>query len=108
MENIENLIFEIIVHSGNSRANLYEALDEAGKNSSQEKIDELLKNAAEEMTLAHNIQTNLIQEDLKGDSEISLLLIHAQDQLMTTMSEQTLIERMIKMQQQINKLKANN
>ncbi|EMF0116075.1 PTS lactose/cellobiose transporter subunit IIA, partial [Enterococcus hirae] len=34
--------------------------------------------------------------------EISLLLIHAQDQLMTVMSEQALIERLIKMQKQIN------
>ncbi|MFT4148034.1 MAG: PTS lactose/cellobiose transporter subunit IIA [Micrococcaceae bacterium] len=104
MENMENLIFEIIVHSGNARANLYEALDEAAKDAPQEKIDELLKTASEEMTEAHKIQTDLIQSDLRGEGKITLLMIHAQDQLMTTMSEQTLIERMIKMQQQINKL----
>lgn len=91
MENIEAVIFELIVHSGNARGMLFEALDAAEA----------------EMTIAHNLQTKLIQDDLKGQGQISLLLIHAQDQLMTTMSEQALIERLIKMQQQLNQFNQN-
>ena len=41
------------------------------------------------------MQTDLITRDLNGSLPMSLLLVHAQDQLMTTMSEQSLIEQMI-------------
>jgi PTS system cellobiose-specific IIA component len=105
MEGLENQIFEIITHAGTARANLYEAL-EATRNGDDAQSETLMKAAADEMTLAHNVQTQLITADLDGGTDISLLLIHAQDQLMTTMSEQTLIEQMIKMQQEINQLKA--
>lgn len=44
---------------------------------------------------AHDMQTELITRDLNGSLPMSLLLVHAQDQLMTTMSEQSLIEHMI-------------
>ncbi|NDU78540.1 PTS lactose/cellobiose transporter subunit IIA, partial [Actinomadura sp. DSM 109109] len=42
-----------------------------------------------------DMQTELITRDLNGSLPMSLLLVHAQDQLMTTMSEQSLIEHMI-------------
>ncbi len=104
MENLEEQIFEIISHSGSARANLYEALGEA-RNGDLDKSQELMNEADSEMTAAHNVQTKLITADLNGGTKISLLLIHAQDQLMTTMSEQTLIEQLIKMQAEINELK---
>lgn len=101
MENQENVIFDLIVHSGNARGLLYDALD-AAENGSYEESDLLMKKAEDEMVVAHNVQTELIQDDLRGNGNISLLLIHAQDQFMTTMSEQALIERLIKMQKKIN------
>ncbi|KRL14480.1 PTS lactose/cellobiose transporter subunit IIA [Schleiferilactobacillus perolens] len=104
MEELEGQIFDIISHSGTARADLYDAL-EAVRSNDYAKSDKLLAEASTEMTLAHNVQTKLITADLAGKTNISLLLIHAQDQLMTTMSEQTLIEQMIKMQKDINALK---
>lgn len=104
MEELETQIFEIITHSGTARANLYEALA-ATRDGDDPKCEALMKEANDEMTAAHNVQTKLITADLDGGTKISLLLIHAQDQLMTTMSEQTLIEQMINMQQEINALK---
>ena len=101
MEELESIIFELIVHSGNARGLLYEALD-CTENKEYQKIDDLLAQAKAEMNTAHNIQTQLIQDNIAGKGEISLLLIHAQDQLMTAMSEQALIERLIKMQKQLN------
>lgn len=103
MENIENVIFELIVHSGNARGFLYEALDQTEKKD-YAAADQSMKEAEQEMVTAHNVQTKLIQDDLTTKDSISLLLIHAQDQFMTTMSEQSLIERLIKMQKQINEL----
>jgi cellobiose PTS system EIIA component len=56
------------------------------------------------LAVAHQLQTKLIQAELNGAlKEKTLLLIHAQDHLMTAMSEQKLIERMIRI---IKKLKA--
>lgn len=105
---MEEIIFEIIVHAGNARALAYEALKSA-QAVEIEAIDSILDNCKKEMTLAHNMQTKLVQDEIRGeDIKISLLLIHAQDQLMTTMSEQTLILQMIEMQKEINQLKKDN
>lgn len=107
MGELETQIFEIITHAGTARADLYEAL-KAVRSGDDEKGKQIMKKASEEMTLAHNVQTKLITADMNKKTDISLLLIHAQDQLMTTMSEQTLIEQMITMQEQINDLRASD
>lgn len=104
---MEEEIFEIIVHSGTARGKIFEALDKSRANGSQAEIDELMAEAKAEMVLAHNVQTKLITDEMNGDTKVTLLLIHAQDQFMTTMSEQSLIEQMIAMQQEINELKNN-
>ncbi|MBO8165147.1 MAG: PTS lactose/cellobiose transporter subunit IIA [Brevibacillus sp.] len=99
----EQDIFNIIVHSGNARGLAFEALTEAEEYRFG-KAEELMKQADEELTLAHKTQTALIQAELNGSGpEKSLLMIHAQDHLMTAMSEYKLIEHMIRI---IKKLKA--
>ena len=100
---LETEIFKLITHSGTARANLYDALTETRKQN-YDKSKQLLKSANDELVLAQNIQTELIKKNLNDNLDISLLLIHAQDQFMTTMSEQSLIEQMIKMQKEINNL----
>lgn len=94
---MEQEIFEIISHAGDSRGYAYEALDEAEKKNFDE-AEKLLKKAKDELGLAHNTQTKLIQAEINRQGvQMSLLMVHAQDQLMTAMSENTLIEKMIKM-----------
>lgn len=102
---MEERIFEIIIHGGNARGMAYEALEKA-RAGEYEEVERLLTECKSEMTLAHNTQTKLVQDEIRGDEiKISLLLIHAQDQLMTAMAEQTLILQMIDMQKEINLLK---
>lgn len=101
-EKEENIIFEIILYAGNARAEAYEALNKAkeGKFEEAEKHIELCK---EEIGKAHITQTELIQKEINGEKiEISLLMIHAQDHLMTALSEKGLIELMIDMYKKIN------
>lgn len=94
--NNEMDIFEIISHSGNARGLAFEALT-AAEELNFEKAEELLKQCEEEMITAHKTQTKLIQAELNGvASEKSLLMIHAQDHLMTAISEQKLIDHMIR------------
>ena len=78
---MEEIVLNIIIHAGNAKAKLYEAL-QASKENDFDKADNLLKEADEEVLNAHKIQTKLIQGEAAGDkSEISMLLIHSQDHL---------------------------
>lgn len=94
---MEQEIFEIISHGGDARGYAYSALKEAKKNNMEE-AERLLDKAQEELDLAHNTQTKIIQSELNGKgAEMTLLMVHAQDQLMTAISEKNLIEQMIDM-----------
>lgn len=100
---MEQEIFEIISHAGDSRGYAYEALD-AAENKDFTEAETLMKKAEEELGLAHNTQTKLIQSEINGqDIKMSLLMIHAQDQLMTAISENALIGKMIKMYRNLYK-----
>lgn len=102
--NVEESIFAIIAHGGNAKSLAYEGLEEAHK-SNFSKAEEIIKQAHEELNLAHNTQTKLIQAEINGESiDKSLLMIHCQDHLMTSISEISLIEQMIKMVKRIHDL----
>lgn len=51
------------------------------------KAKEKLQESAESFQAAHKIQTSLIQGEIRGEkSDITLLMIHAQDHLMNAMT----------------------
>lgn len=102
--NIESTIFEIILHGGNARALAYDALKAAEEGEFQQ-AQEYLKEAEESVGLAHNIQTELIQKEARGEAiPFSLLIVHAQDHLMTAVAEKDLITGMIKLYERLAKL----
>ncbi|MBY6797637.1 PTS cellobiose transporter subunit IIA [Clostridium botulinum] len=83
---MEEMILNIITHSGEARTYAMEAIQYA-KKSEFNKAKKSIEKSNEELGFAHSYQTNLIQEEAAGNkAEISLLLIHAQDHLMTTMT----------------------
>lgn len=48
--------------------------------------DNLLEEAEKEINVAHKVQTEMIQSNARGEEiNLSILLIHAQDHLMTAM-----------------------
>ncbi|MBU5483257.1 PTS lactose/cellobiose transporter subunit IIA [Clostridium sp. MSJ-11] len=101
---IEELIFEIILHGGNARGEAYDAL-KAAQNGDFEKSKEHLGAAEEEIKIAHKTQTAMIQSEINGEKvEMSLLMVHAQDHLMTALAEKSLIENMIGLYKRINEL----
>lgn len=100
--NLETAIFEIISYGGNARSLAYEALN-AAEEKEFEKAASIMEESKIELNKAHNVQTKLIQKEINGENfEKSLLMIHAQDHLMTAISEQSLIERMIRMHKSMN------
>ncbi|MDT2046601.1 PTS lactose/cellobiose transporter subunit IIA [Priestia aryabhattai] len=101
--NNEMEIFEIISHAGNARSLAYEAL-EAAEELKFEDAERLIKEASDELGLAHKTQTKLIQAELNGNpADKTLLMIHAQDHLMTAISEQKLIEHMIRIVKKVSR-----
>lgn len=92
---MEEEIFELISHAGDAKGYAYEAL-KAAKENKMEEADDLLNKAQEELDIAHNTQTKLIQAEINGeDLKISLLIVHAEDHLMAAISEKSLIKEMI-------------
>lgn len=95
---------QIILHAGNCRNLLNEALDYAEEAKDEQLIKEKLKEAKSEITQAHKIQTNMIQSTIEDDELVTTLLFtHAQDTLMTIYTEYNMARRFINMYKKINK-----
>jgi len=101
---MEEIILNIIMHSGEARNYSIEALAVA-KEGNFDRAKELIIKADEELGYAHNSQTSLIQGEAVNDKiEFSLLLIHAQDHLMTTMTFKDLVVELIEVHQKIDSI----
>jgi cellobiose PTS system EIIA component len=88
---MEDLITEasmdIILHAGDARMANFESI-EAMLKGDLETAELKLREAKEQITIAHRVQTDRIQDETRGGkSEYSLLFAHAQDTLMTINSE---------------------
>ncbi len=91
----EQTIMELIVYSGDARSTAMEAISHAGKGRFSVG-EELIRQAEKIVCRAHEIQTELIQREINGEkTEISLLMIHAQDHLMNAMTVIDLAKMMI-------------
>lgn len=103
-ERYEEIIFEIISNAGMAKGIVYEAINESLKGNF-DKIDDLLKEADSYLLKAHNVQTDIIQKEARGEHmEVRVLFVHAQDHLMSTVEIRNLAESIIKMNEKINKL----
>lgn len=98
---ITEQIFGIIANAGTARSLAYDAIEKSNENNFKE-AEELLKQSEEEFLKAHHIQTDLIQAEARGEkNEISILLIHSQDHLMTAQAEKSLAEQIVKLNKRV-------
>ncbi|TDW11402.1 PTS system cellobiose-specific IIA component [Breznakia blatticola] len=82
MEGLELVSFQIISSAGGARSKYIEAIQEA-KQGNFETADTAIKEGQEMFQNAHKAHASLIQEEAGGKSvNITLLLMHAEDQLM--------------------------
>ena len=94
-EQLAEVAMQIILHAGDARNLVMEALDEAGEGRYQE-AEQKLVDAKEELRQAHVSQTGVVQSEAAGTRyEYSLLFTHAQDTLMTINSEVRMAQEMI-------------
>lgn len=90
---------KVIIHAGNARALANKVIDIVETSSIDDpQIAALLEKADEEITAAHNSQTTVIQSEARGETiQFSMLMTHAQDSLMTAMSELHMTKRMLRL-----------
>lgn len=95
MEDLETVIFQIILHGGNGKSAAMEAIH-AAKKGDFLMAEEKIKECEEALREAHHIQTSLIQREIRGErTEISLLMVHAQDHLMNAITVKDLASEMV-------------
>ena len=101
MEELENgpemVSFGIIAHAGDARSYAYGALA-AAKAGNFEEADALLKQSDAAAVEAHHMQTDLLINEANGNkTPVDVLLVHAQDHLMTSMLAVELIKELIEL-----------
>lgn len=99
----EEIIMEIIAHSGAGRGYAMEAIAAAKENDFDE-CERLIKESNNEFLQAHKIQTDLITAEVSGKPQkVSLLMVHAQDHLMNALTVKDLAEEFIEVYKNIKK-----
>ncbi len=85
-EELQMASFGIILSSGNARSVIHEAFA-AMREGDYDKAEELLEAANADILEAHHSQTGLLQEYASGtEVKVEIIMVHAQDHLMTTMT----------------------
>ncbi|MDO5516260.1 MAG: PTS cellobiose transporter subunit IIA [Clostridium sp.] len=104
-EDLQVVAFEIILHSGEARTMVHEGFElmKEGKTAEAEKkLDE----ANNELLEAHKSQTNLLQTYANGEEvKMEIIMVHAQDHLMTTMTLREMALEFLNMYKQFQELK---
>ncbi|MCY7051278.1 PTS cellobiose transporter subunit IIA [Streptococcus parasanguinis] len=101
-EELQVAAFEIILHSGTARTEVHEAfaLMREGKYAESE---EKLEVANTELVEAHHAQTKLLQDYASGvEIKIEIIMVHAQDHLMTTMTLLEVAKEMLELHKKID------
>ncbi|KLI75119.1 MULTISPECIES: PTS lactose/cellobiose transporter subunit IIA [Lacticaseibacillus] len=96
-DEINKVSMQIILHAGDARNQISDALEKIG-DQKFEAATNLLTAAQENIKKAHEAQTNTIQAAAQGtEIPYSVLFSHAQDTLMTIMSEMNIAKQLIRL-----------
>ena len=105
MDNLE-VAMGLIAGAGDSRSYCMEAIDSA-RDGDFDEARELIGKAAKAMVETHDIQTDLIREEVEGRGEaVSLLMVHAQDHLNLALIMRDVAEEFITLYERVNRLEA--
>lgn len=104
-EEIQAVAFDIILGAGDGRALIHEAFElmrEGSYKEAEGKLDE----ANEKLVDSHQSQTGLLKEYASGEKvEMDIIMVHAQDHLMTTMTLREVALEMMKMYKELHEIK---
>ncbi|MTD38904.1 PTS lactose/cellobiose transporter subunit IIA [Erwinia sp. CPCC 100877] len=102
MEGIELISFQIISNVGMARSSYIEAIQLAKENKMKEAWLKI-KDGEKYFNEGHHAHSDLIQKEASGEkTEYSLILMHAEDQLMSTEGFRIIAEEFIGVYEKIN------
>lgn len=100
-DEFEEIVMGLIINSGQARSVAYAALKKA-KEGDFDAAKKMMEQSREALSEAHKIQTRLIGDDQGvGKTKVNLVLVHAQDHLMTSMLARELVTELIELHEKI-------
>lgn len=104
MEGIEMSCFQIISNVGMARSSYIEAIHKAREGNFEE-AQKCMKEGEQQFLVGHNAHMELLQKETQGENVGSnLILIHAEDQLMSAENFKIIAQEMIEDQKLIKQL----
>jgi PTS system cellobiose-specific IIA component len=104
-EEFEEQIFEIISNVGTAKSCFIEAIQEA-KKGGIEKAHSLVKEGDAAFLLGHRVHHTLLTKEMSGDPvTISLIVLHAEDQIMAADSFKIIANSFIDLYEELQNLK---
>lgn len=98
---LEEQVMGIIINAGQSKSLAFEALY-AAKAGDFDKAEALMKESQTFANQAHLVQTKLIEADEgEGKTKMTLIMVHAQDHLMTSMLAKEMMEELIALHKKV-------
>ncbi len=95
MDELELLCFQIITAAGTARSNYIEAIQEVKKGNS-DKANKLMKEGEQQYLQGHEVHSTLLTMEARGeDVKGSILVMHAEDQLMSAETFQIITKEFI-------------
>lgn len=102
MEGLELIAFEIISSVGTARSCYIEAISEA-KKGNYEKAEELIAEGEKVFIEGHDKHNELLQKEVSGEGNVvNLLILHAEDQLMSAEGFKIIAQEFIDVYRKIN------
>ena len=96
-------IMNLIIYGGDGKSSAMEAIH-ATKEGNFDLADEKIRAAEKSLLEAHHTQTEMLTQEANGDSvEMSLLMVHGQDHLMTGMMFKDLAKELVDVYRTIKK-----
>ena len=103
MNNLETAM-ELIAGAGDSRAYSMEAIGHAREGRFEE-AKQALESAVSSMIETHEYQTQLIRDEIQGKgTEVSLIMVHAQDHLNLALIMRDLAEEFVNLYERLDRL----
>lgn len=103
MEGMELIAFQIIASVGTARSSYIAAIDAASEGNFEE-AEQLIEEGKKSFTEGHGAHANLLTKVAQGEQLIpDLLLLHAEDQLMSAEGFGILAERFVTLYRKLEK-----
>jgi PTS system cellobiose-specific IIA component len=105
VEGLELVAFNIISSVGTARSSYIEAIQKA-KEGDFEAAEALIKEGDEVFVEGHNAHAGLLQQEAEGGpgSTLSLMILHAEDQLMSAEGFKTIAQEFIEVYKKFKEL----